>query len=104
MHLGRLRELASRQPAALRLAIERGDLYAATNLRIGYPNLAFLVSDDPSRARREATDAMRQWSKGGFHLEHYYELLALTNADLYEGDAKWAHERVVERWPALRRS
>jgi hypothetical protein len=104
LHLGRLRELASRQPSALRHAIERGDLYAATNLRIGYPNMAWLVEDDPARARREAKEAMRQWSKGGFHLEHYYELLALTNADLYDGDARAAHERVVARWPALRRA
>jgi hypothetical protein len=102
--LGRLGELAERQPMALRAAIERGDLYAATNLRIGHPNLAWLAKGDANRARAEATEAMRQWSKGGFHLEHYYELLALTNADLYEGDAEGAYARVVERWSALRRS
>ncbi|HEY2512295.1 MAG TPA: AAA family ATPase, partial [Polyangiaceae bacterium] len=102
--LGRLNELQSRQAAALRWALERGDLYAAVNLRIGYPNLAWLVAGEPARARAEATDAMRQWSQRSFQLEHYYELLALTNADLYDGRGRDAFERLMTRWPLLRRS
>ena len=103
-HLGRLGELRARQESALRWALERGDLYAAVNLRIGYPNLTWLLAGDPAGARREATDAMRQWSTRGFHLEHYYELLALTNADLYDGRARDALERVTARWQPMRRS
>jgi hypothetical protein len=47
---------------------------------------------------------MSEWSKQGFHLEHYYEVLALTNADLYEGRPREAHERVAKTWTSLRRS
>ncbi len=103
-HLGRFGELRTRQESALRSAIERGDLYAAVNLRIGYPNLAWLVAGDPAAARREATEAMQQWSTRGFHLEHYFELLALTNADLYEGRSRDAYERITSLWQPLRRS
>ena len=102
--MGRLEELRARHAAALRWAVERGDLYAAVNMRIGYSSLVWLTAGDPARARREATDAMRQWSTRGFHLEHYYELLALTNADLYEGKARDAFERLSAGWKPLRRS
>ncbi len=103
-HLGRLAELRQHQESALRWAVERGDLYAAVNLRIGYPNLVWLVAGEPETARREATDAMRQWSSRGFHLEHYFELLALSNADLYEGKARDAFARVAASRRPMRRS
>jgi hypothetical protein len=99
-----MKELAARQSIALRAASERGDLYAAVNLRIGHPNLVWLAADDPARARREATEAMREWSKRGFHLEHYFELLAHSNADLYEGNAHAAYDRIVANWKPMQRS
>jgi hypothetical protein len=102
--LGDLKELVRRAPAALREALDRGDLYAAVNLRIGHPNFYWLVLDDPEAAQREVTEAMRQWSKEGFHLEHYYELYALTNADLYTGQAERAYERAHAAWAGMRRS
>jgi hypothetical protein len=103
-HLGRLAELRVRQASALRAATERRDLYAVVNCRIGNPNLAWLIEGDAARARSEAIDAMSAWSKRGFHIEHYYELMALTNADLYEGNGRAAHERVMTRLSAMRRS
>jgi hypothetical protein len=103
-YLGELKELCKRRPLYLREAFDRGDLYAAVNLRIGYPNLAWLADDDPESGRRDVREAMRDWSQQGFHLEHYFELLALTNCDLYDGAADGAYKRVVDRWPALRRS
>ncbi len=102
--MGRFNELKTRQEAALRLAHERGDLYAAVNLRIGHPSMAWLVAGDVARVRREAREAMREWSTRGFHLEHYYELIALTNADLYEGNARAALDRIDACWVPLRRS
>ncbi|MGH7293717.1 MAG: hypothetical protein ACRELB_02235, partial [Polyangiaceae bacterium] len=102
--LGRLAEMSRRAERHLREASDRGDLYAAVNLRIGFANLRWLVVDDPARARLEVTDAMAQWSKGGVHVEHFYELVALTNADLYEGRGAEALDRFEQKWPGLRRS
>ena len=101
-HLGELRELRRRQPSYLREALDRGDLYASVSLRIGYASFVWLVQGDPEGARRDATEAMAAWSKRGCHLEHFYELVALTNADLYEGRAADALARVSARWGALR--
>jgi tetratricopeptide (TPR) repeat protein len=103
-HLGRYAEMRARQAAALRVAMDHGDLYAVTNLRIGNPNLVWLADGDSARARRECTEAMTTWSKLGFQLEHYYEMLALANADLYEGKARDAAARLEASHEASRRA
>src|SRR5262249_8076590 len=73
--LGQLREMGARVPKYLRETLERGDLYGAVNLRVGYANLRWLVVDRADEAQREIDEAMAQWSKQGVHLEHFYELL-----------------------------
>jgi len=103
-HLGRMRELCAEQPLALREADDRGDLHASVSLRIGYPNLVWLVAGHPDMARLQCKEAMRQWSTKGFHLEHYYALLALTSIDLYEGHASAALERMNAGWVEIERS
>jgi hypothetical protein len=102
--LGDLTVLRERGRVALREAVDRGDLYGAVNLRIGHLNAVCLLDDDIGEAIRRVDDAMRQWSKSGFHMEHYDELVARANIDLYAGDAVAAHRRIAERWPALERS
>jgi tetratricopeptide (TPR) repeat protein len=102
--LGRFDELVRRQGTWVRDALDRGDLYAAVNLRIGFANTARLVVGDPAGAREDVAASMRQWSKQGTHLEHFYELVALVNADLYEGRPAEAQERVLEQWRPMRRA
>jgi tetratricopeptide (TPR) repeat protein len=102
--LGDLKEIVRRQPIQLREAEERGDLFAAVNLRIGYASLAWLVADDPDTALEQADIAMKSWSKRGFHIEHFYEMHARVNALLYAGRAKDALALVDARIPALHRS
>jgi tetratricopeptide (TPR) repeat protein len=102
VHVGDLRELQRRHPLYLRDALERGDVYAAVCMRMGYANFVWLVRGDAQGARREVEQAMEAWSKKGYHLEHFYELVALVNADLYEGRPAEGLRRVNERWGALR--
>ena len=47
---------------------------------------------------------MTHWSARGFNAQHFYGLLALVNADLYEGDGPRALVRVRDAWPALSKS
>lgn len=102
--LGELRGLKERHAVYLRDALDRGDLFGAVNLRVGHSSLRWLVDDDPNGARADIAGAMAEWSKQGFHIEHYYELLAITQADLYAGDGGRAYARIVERWSAYKRS
>ncbi|MGO8998964.1 MAG: serine/threonine-protein kinase PknK [Polyangiaceae bacterium] len=104
VYLGELKRLHDQQSIALREALERGDRYGAVNLRIGNPNLVWLMEGAHAEARRQCETAMREWSTVGFHLEHYYALLAQANVDLYTGDGAAAHARIEAAWGALSKS
>ncbi len=103
-YLGALERFRVSAADGLKEANDRGSVYAATTLRIGLANAVWLLSDDPARARREARQAMAAWSAQGYHIQHWYHLIAETQADLYEGQAEAAFQRLMAGWPALRRS
>jgi hypothetical protein len=99
-----MRELRERLYAHLRDAREHGDLHAMTNLRIGQPNMVWLMEDDTELARGEIDRAMRDWRLPGFHIEHHYAMLARVNVALYAGDTEAARADVLRAWPGLERS
>jgi hypothetical protein len=100
-YLGEMRELTEVVPAKLREAEERGNLWFATGLRSWRTNVAWLALDNPDEARRQVDLANRQWSREGFHLQHYYELLAHGQIDLYVGNGRAGLERTDRHWAAL---
>ena len=102
--LGELGELGRRAPLFLRDALERGDVLAATNLRVGAPNAARLIAGDPEAARRDVDEAMAQWRRPGFDAQRVFELLARSQIDCYCGDGAAVHARVNAWWKPLRRS
>ncbi len=103
-YLGRAGELQRRFPSRLQEALDRGNLYAATTLRTALANAALLAADEPERLRRELHESMQRWSRQGFHLQHYWDLMTESHLDLYTGRGAEAHRRIGERWPALARS
>ncbi len=72
-YLGDLAALGREIPRALKEARERGDAFAATSLRLGLPNIIWLSADRPDDARAEVEEAMRGWTRRGFHSQHYFE-------------------------------
>jgi serine/threonine protein kinase/tetratricopeptide (TPR) repeat protein len=102
--LGALGRVARETPRYVEDAKHRGDVYLAANLRIGLANLAWLAMDRPEAALGHINAAMSEWSKSGFHLEHFYELVARTNALLYAGRVDEAHANISRHWRALQRS
>jgi serine/threonine protein kinase len=103
LYLGDLRSLSRRVDVLLRSAEDRGNLYAATDLRTRF-NLIWLAADDVERARTEVDDALERWSQRGFHLQHYSALQAMEQRDLYADEPESAARRLAEQWPALERS
>ncbi len=103
-YLGGIRELAREVPLRLREAQRRGDLYAATHLATGLPNLAWVAKDDVDGARAVLAASMGRWSQRGFHLQHYNDLLAEVHLDLYCGSVDRALTNVERMWPQLERS
>jgi hypothetical protein len=100
-YLGRMGELRERVPRCLRAAEERGDLYGAAAHRTALAIMASLAADDVAAARARVREAMAHWSRGGFQTEHFWELIAEAQTDLYEGDGARAQRRVAEAWPPL---
>jgi tetratricopeptide (TPR) repeat protein len=103
-YLGELSQFRASAVEGLKEANDRGSVYAATTLRIGLANAVWLLGDEPDRARHEAREAMRAWSARGYHIQHWYELIAHTQIDLYAGDGESAYARFRTGWPALRKS
>ena len=103
-YLGALERFRTEAAEGLKEAHDRGSVYASTTLRIGLANVVWLLGDDPERAKQETHEAMAAWSAQGYHIQHWYQLIAETQIDLYQGDGEKAYQRFVAGWPALRRS
>jgi hypothetical protein len=103
-YLGELGELTARVDAAVGQARLRGNRFDAANFGTGLPALAWAVADRTAQGRLEVQDTMAEWSSRGFHLQHYYALLALASFELYDGDVVAARARLDAMWPLLRGS
>jgi hypothetical protein len=102
--LGEYNELRHRWAESLQRAKVRGDLYGQSVLDTQIGTQVRLADADPDGARRELRAIMARWSHDGFHLQHVWELNSETLIDLYLGNGRAAYERLLERWPALKKS
>ena len=100
-YMGEFKELARRVVDGQHEARERGDRFAGVMLSTGACHYVHLASDDPEASRRESSEALRDWSHAGFHLQHLLDLFVQVETDLYAGDALGAHARISSEWPRL---
>jgi len=98
--LGDIAEVERRLPPLLHDAVSRGDHHAFSVFSTGIMGVFWLCKDQPDETRRRAVAALRDWPTDQFLYVHWGHLLAVGSADLYEGDAQRAYERVAEAWPA----
>ena len=99
---GEMRKASRELPLLLAAARERGNLYFETELRTRM-NLVWLAADNADEAQREAGDALDQWSLAGFHQQHYNQMLAAIQTELYRGRAEAAWQVVSDRWSVIER-
>lgn len=94
---GALGELREWLEVYLRDASARGDLYAETTMTRAF-NGVWLAADAPEVARRELTRKPWMASDTVFHIQHWYELRARVELDLYTRnlDHIEAHRRAFE--------
>ena len=104
VQLGELRGLDAHLEQLVREARARGDVHAPSHLLGGHAHFVALAADDPERARRDSRDSLSRWARSGYRVPHAFDLWAMTQTDLYDGDAAAAWKRVEEGWPALRAS
>lgn len=103
MYLGELKELQGRVRVLLAGAKDTGNLYIATDMRLRY-HIAWLAADDPEGARRQIDEGLAEWSRQGFHIQHYHVLLGLVQLALYQDRPAEGWERIVKTWPDLKGS
>jgi hypothetical protein len=84
--MGDLVELRQQTLHHLEQAESRGDLYALTILRGGSSHVLRLADDQPAQVAEDLASVMATWPREPFSIPRYWELLSLTNADLYVGD------------------
>ena len=74
------------------------------SIRCAVPGIMWLAADDPDAARRAVRQVMDRWSLQGFHFQHYLEMFAENQTDLYIGNWASAWRRSDERWPLMKSS
>jgi hypothetical protein len=104
VNLGRWRDLAQRAPALLKEAREREDNYLTTYIQVRNLYLLHLMADDATQAQEVQDRSLEAWSRKSFQVQHYWDLHARGEIDLYAGRAAEGWDRINERWPAYRRS
>jgi len=84
-------------------AVRRGDLHMDTSVRWAC-NDVWLARDNPDAACTDLDSGAWLPPEGRFHLQHFYELRARTELDLYCGNARDTLTRLAPRFRALRSS
>jgi eukaryotic-like serine/threonine-protein kinase len=102
-YLGEWREMSRQTLSLLRDAIDRADIVAQQNLRIGRCNFAWLALDRPDEAREQLEIAERSLPQDSFRIQDMSVMLAAANIDLYVGDARAAQRRIDATWDQLDR-
>jgi hypothetical protein len=85
LQMGRFVELGARLESYLGEALRRGDRFAATTMARSF-NFMWLLRDDAAGARRALGECAWSAPETGFmHLQHWFEIRAFSELDLYDG-------------------
>jgi hypothetical protein len=101
--LGRIEEASRRSAEQLRDAEARGDLYGIY-VGLVYSGVCLLAQSDSAGARADAARILELWTGGDLHMQHFYAYRIDAYADVFEGQAAAAWDRVERFWTPLRRS
>jgi hypothetical protein len=102
-HLGELTEIGRWYDQYARDAGRRGDRYTETCL-VRTCAITHIAANDPAKAREQLDRKLWVPPEGAYHVQHWYELLARVELELYEGHGAAALERLAPGFQALRRS
>jgi predicted Ser/Thr protein kinase len=103
-YLGRWRELARRTDEQLDEARRRGNAFAVTTAGTPFGIVPLLARGDAAGGRAILSEAMAGWSSAGFHIQHYWFMIAGCFLDLHAGDGAAAWARLRAAWPGLTRA
>jgi len=102
-HLGAFAQISPLLDDFVRDAAQRGDRFLETSLR-RTNTILWLARGRPDAAREELARALWTPPEHTFHVQHWYELEALSELALYEGTASAALEELEPSYRRLARS
>jgi len=102
--LGRWADMWDRSQQYLEDAEQRGNLYLAVSLGVYAIPAAAMILKGPDESRKITRAYTRRWTQEGFHLQHLMSTNLLTTADMAEGNAQAAWDRLNEAWPRFRKA
>ena len=102
--LGDYAEMTAKCPPLLQGAMDRGDMYAATNIGTWVLPQVRLAADDAAGAGDSIREYASRWSQQGFHLQHLWALISEAYVDLYQGKGDEAVRRLDQQWRAAKGS
>jgi hypothetical protein len=103
-HIGHISEMRRRLARGLDEADRRGDLFAATELRIGSQPIVSLMDDDEAGARDALARAEPGMPRREITLLHWKAMQSAAFIELYAGEPARAVELLEGRMPALHRA
>jgi tetratricopeptide (TPR) repeat protein len=102
---GEVAELGRRWPVVLKEAADRMDRHMVTNLSTFLMSTLRLALDDPEGAETALSQALGDWTRKGFHVQHNEWFGAKVQIRLYRGDGADAWNFITKQYmPALARS
>ncbi len=102
IYLGEIDRIADAADRLLRDGTATGNLYQLT-IALRPLHMVRLAADDPERAFREVTAAIRGWPGEG-RVQHFNASWALAQTELYAGRPEEALQRIEALWPVLGRT
>ena len=103
-YVGSMSILMLRLSERLKDAESRNNLLVSTNLRTFIVYIKYLLADEAEKAYRDLEETTDIWAKKGFHVQHYWKVIAYTEISLYLGKGKFALDYLKEEWAQLKRS
>ncbi|HUH02963.1 MAG TPA: hypothetical protein VML75_13290, partial [Kofleriaceae bacterium] len=100
---GELRAFSQQIPQMLADAEEHGDLLAGTTLRNGLAAMDPLFRDDPDETRRGSNAAVSRLPDQ-FNFQHYWQMIALANAGIYERQSEATFAAIDAGWERSRKA
>jgi hypothetical protein len=58
-----------------------------------------LAAHQPEQAQSQVTQAIERWSPQGFHIQHWWGMIAQVEVALYAGEVLKAWELLARLWP-----
>ncbi len=101
--MGEIKEIAEGLPAMLKEVQDRGNLWVGALLHSRF-YIVSLAQDLPEVAQEQLEEAISNWSKENFYMQHYWNLFGSIEIALYCQDGARAWHLISSYWAKLKNS